>query len=83
MKWLLNLFKSQDHSVVDNSTDISVRVAEIKNRIDAIKKRNGWDQHTETVVVPTVKPKPQPQPQTTPNKTSSEDLKAKLLSMKK
>lgn len=81
MKWLLNLFKSQDHSAVDNSMDISSRVAEIKNRIDAVKKRNGWDQHTEPLVVPTVKPKPQPQ--TTPNKTSSEDLKAKLLSIKK
>ena len=81
MNWLKKLFVKEVNED-PGASEISIRVAEIQARIAAVRSRNGWDQapykNTEVrpqSVVATEKSKV--------NKISNEDLKAKLLSLKK
>lgn len=82
MNWLLNLIRGKEDEVLTEPSDLYYRVAEIKARIAAIKSRNGWDEESDKDSQ--VRPKPvvaeTPQPK---NKVGSEDLKARLLSLKK
>jgi hypothetical protein len=82
MKWLINLFKVKEDEVYTGPSDFHRKIAEIQARIAAIRSRNGWDQESykntkirSQPVVAQEKPKV--------NKVSNEDLKAKLLSLKK
>jgi hypothetical protein len=82
MKWLIDLFKVKEDEVYTGSSELHLRITEIQARIAAVRSRNGWDQE------PHKNTKIQSQPlaaQEKPkvNKVSSDDLKARLLSIKK
>lgn len=82
MKWLINLFKVKRDEVQTGPSDLHNRIAEIQARIAAVRRRNGWDQG------PDKDTKVQPEPLVATeklkvNKINNEDLKAKLLSLKK
>lgn len=79
MKWLIDLFKGKEDEVHSGSSDLHIRIAEIQTRIAAVKSRNGWDKE------PYKNTKIQSQPVVAQEKpkVGSEDLKAKLLAIKK
>jgi hypothetical protein len=82
MKWLINLFKVKEDEVYTGPSDFHRKIAEIQARIAAVRSRNGWDQES----YKTTKVRSQPmvaQEKPKVNKVSNEDLKAKLLSLKK
>lgn len=82
MKWLIDLFKVKKDEAHTGPSDFHNRVAEIQARIAAIRSRNGWDQEPDK----NIKVRPQSVVATEKskvNKINNEDLKAKLLSMKK
>jgi hypothetical protein len=79
MKWLISLFKGKEDEVHTGPSDFHRRIAEIQARIAAVRSRNGWDQE------PYKDTKIQSQPMVAQenHKVNNEDLKAKLLSLKK
>ena len=82
MKWLINLFKVKRDEVQTGPSDLHNRIAEIQARITAVRRRNGWDHEPDK----NIKVQPEPMVATEElkvTKINSEDLKAKLLSMKK
>jgi hypothetical protein len=82
MKWLINLFKVKKDEVHTGPSDFHNRIAEIQARIAAVRSRNGWDQAPDK----NIKVRPEPlvaQEKLKVTKIGNEDLKAKLLSMKK
>jgi hypothetical protein len=46
MKWLINLFKGKEDEVHTGPSDFHRRIAEIQDRIAAVRSRNGWDQES-------------------------------------
>lgn len=82
MKWLINIFKVKEDEVHTGPSDFHNRIAEIQARIAAVRSRNGWDQEP----YKNTKVRPQSvvaQEKLKVTKINNEDLKAKLLSMKK
>jgi hypothetical protein len=79
MKWLINLFKGKEDEVHTGPSDFHRRIAEIQARIAAVRSRNGWDQ----VSYKNTKIRSQPVVAQEKPKINNEDLKAKLLLLKK
>ena len=79
MKWLISLFKGKEDEVHTGPSDFHRRIAEIQARIAAVRSRNGWDQepHKNTKI------QSQPVVAQEKPKINNEDLKAKLLAIKK
>jgi hypothetical protein len=79
MKWLINLFKGKEDEIHTGPSDLHIRIAEIQARIAAVRRRNGWDQepHKNTKI------RSQPVVAQEKFKINNEDLKAKLLAIKK
>jgi hypothetical protein len=82
MNWLLNLIRGKKDEEYTGASDVAARVAEIQARISAIKSRNGWDEKPNKDIK--VQSRPLVAETILPKKTvGSEDLKARLLSLKK
>jgi hypothetical protein len=79
MKWLISLFKGKEDEVHTGPSDFHRRITEIQARIAAVRSRNGWDQepHKNTKI------RSQPVVAQEKPKVTNEDLKAKLLTLKK